>query len=319
LPAEIDRITPIIARTLNLDFERSMEFTRATCREEIAKVQQACEEKVAQEEAKVQQACAEVQSLKAQVVQHANRSAQLTAQVQLLEHRSGATEVALDVQDQAARRNNLVVGKLREGEEGADPRGFAATLLQIPLPAVLEAKRLGAPRASGARPRDLLVIMTDSATRATAFKQGVALRRRQVYLDVHLTPSQRQARHEKQERYLALRTQGCKPHWRGSTIMYYTSSGRLVEDGRGPGPFPGRARAAPTPRTNPPTAPAPAAFTPAGSARTPPAVPAPAPPTGSPPVPASTAISPPPPPAGDPPAAAPAPAVAPPLPNLMEF
>lgn len=223
LPAEIDRITPIIARTLNLDFERSMEFTRAPCKEEIAKVRQACEEKVAQEEAKVQQACAEVQGLRAQVVQHAKRSAQLTAQVQLLEHRSGATEVALDVQDQTARRNNLVVGKLREGEEGADPRGFAATLLQIPLPAVLEAKRLGAPRASGARPRDLLVIMTDSATRATAFKQGVALRRRQVYLDVHLTPSQRQARHEKQERYLALRTQGCKPHWRGSTIMYYTS------------------------------------------------------------------------------------------------
>jgi len=40
LPSEIDRITPIIARTLNLDFERSLEFTRATCQGEIAKVRQ---------------------------------------------------------------------------------------------------------------------------------------------------------------------------------------------------------------------------------------------------------------------------------------
>ena len=136
--------------------------------------------------------------------------AQVSVQVQAVQAQLGAAETALKNQDRAAWRNNIVVQNAQENQEGGDIRSHVVGLLQVPTGALMEAKRLGAPRPRP-RPRDILVCFTDFATKAKAFSKFRELRGNRVFLDDHLTPVQVQQRHGKMERYRQLREQGRGP------------------------------------------------------------------------------------------------------------
>ena len=278
-PSLVDRVCSAVAARLTSDIQRAVNFEIATLKEDMAKERKAHANEVQELKA----------ALSAQRAQTGTQQAKLYTQVQVLERQVVVTGEAVDIQEKAARRNNIVIGNLREGVEGFSAKAHAADLLQVPQGTILEAKRLGAPRPQRARPRDMLVVFTDAANRASAFKQGASLRRKQVYLDIHLTPKQQATRWEKRARYTELRNKNCRPHWRGSDIWYYTASGRLQMDGRGPGFSSGRA---------PPARPAPTAPSSAPQAGSPPTPPAP--PTCAPPPASMTG----------PPAASPAPASA---------
>jgi len=217
LPGIIASLKADIIQEVKADFDRALQFVLAGCQEEMAK--RVAEVRRTWEE--------EVQGLKAQLERHATRSAKLTSDVQVVQHKTGVLEVDLDAQDQRARSTHLVIGNLREGEEGDDPRRGVAAILQLSVASIQEARRLGPPRASGERPRNLLVKLTDLASRAAAFRRGAELRRKGIYLDAHITTRQQQERFEKRDRYHELRRQNARPFWWGSTIVYHDGD-RLV-------------------------------------------------------------------------------------------
>ncbi len=177
-------------------------------------------------------------------------------------------------QDRAARSLNLVVHGLAE-TQGED----VSTAFLSLLPSggsVCEARRLGPPR-PGARPRTVLVRFHTLREKHAALKQGGALRRRGVHLDLDLTLAQRATRRSRRARYSQLQQAGLRPFWKGVDI-WVVKDGRPVKDD-GPGSGPAAATNAPG-----------AAAAPAASAPPPPPPPPP-PPSSTPGRPASAAPS----------------------------
>ena len=122
-------------------------------------------------EGALQQARAEVSELRGQLSGvHAELASLKTpvrveqAQREALADRVVALEAAGDSQDRAARANNLVVKGLPEGGSNEDTGSAIRSLLpSVTAGQVLEAKRLGAPRAGATHPRPVLMRFTSVA------------------------------------------------------------------------------------------------------------------------------------------------------------
>jgi hypothetical protein len=213
--------------------------------------------------------------------------------IQDLQGRLARMEVQVERQDQTSRANHLIMHKVKEGVEGQDVRDFVSGLLPgVRAGGILEARRLGALRQASVRPRPILVTFADSASKHVGFRQAKTLRQQDIHLDDDITPVQQDTRFGLRERYLRLRAQGARPHWRGARLFYY-HEGREMEDGKGPAdgrvprpPHPFRSPPAPghrVPSPHPPPGHPPASAAPPSSStsRAPAPAPAPAPPTSS--------------------------------------
>ena len=104
---------------------------------------------------------------------------------------------------------------------------------------VLNARRLGAPGLSGrSRPRPMLINFQSVTAKHAALKRSKALRGRQVYLDVDLTPAQQAVRTALRPQFGAAKASGHQPYWRAERL-FVRANGRVDEvpgynDSRGP-------------------------------------------------------------------------------------
>jgi hypothetical protein len=90
---------------------------------------------------------------------------------------------------------------------------------------ILEAKRLGARRDSGARPRPLLVRFNTVDNKHGLFKKSAELRAKRITLDDDLTPARMEQRRTLRPEYTRLKDQGVKFLWRGERLLKVTPQG----------------------------------------------------------------------------------------------
>lgn len=137
-------------------------------------------------------------------------------------------------QDRAA--NVLVIG-VSEGD--ADPLQIVSKLLpQVPQGRVVSAQRLGKAREGpDARPRPMLVKFSSVQEKHLALRSSKDLRAQKIYIDMDLTPAQKENRSKKMDRFRLHKTQGHRPFWRYDRLLY-TEGNQVREDGAPPGGSP---------------------------------------------------------------------------------
>ena len=139
-------------------------------------------------------------------------------------------EGAFEVKERATRSANLLLHGLQEAEH-KDTSALVTGLFDSnsgPTVAVTEARRLGAPRATPARPRPFLIHFPSVAAKHAALKHCKALRQRKLFLDPDLTRQQQQIRVGLRPRYIAAKTEGKKPFWREERL-YIRDGDRVTE------------------------------------------------------------------------------------------
>jgi hypothetical protein len=176
IPVIVSQLKPLIAAALTSNIDRAMAFQLENFKDAL---QKDCELKTQEVR----------NSASTSVARLTGRIQVMEQEITLLRQQIGVTEVALDIQGQATRANNIVVQNLAEGLEGANlKRHLTGILPGVSEGAILEVKRLGARRPGAHRPRPILARFTDSDTKHAAFKSGRDLRRDNVFVDDDLTP-----------------------------------------------------------------------------------------------------------------------------------
>ena len=180
-------------------------------------------------------------------------------------------ETVCEHRDQTDRISNAMIFNVPEEDAGARPIDSVKQILDK-LPAdgtrvdpPVACVRIGVPRAgSTAKPRPIKATFVSTDAMHSLLKRGKDLRAKGYGVDLDLTPKQRQERISQRDRYMALKTQGLTPFWRGSKLMYRQGNRTVLDTGNPPPPPPGnpptyaQAVAAPAPGSAPGSAPAPA-------------------------------------------------------------
>ena len=166
--------------------------------------------------------------------EHQQEISRLRSEMEAQDNVVAQLQRAFEDRERQDRANNLVIYGLPEETERQVEDTVAAlfpTGSNTPM-TIREARRLGKPREDrgAARPRPVLVRFQTLAAKHAALKLSKDLRGRKVYLDTDLTPSQRDTRRMKQDRFQELKSHGAKPFWRSERLFYY-KNGVACEDG----------------------------------------------------------------------------------------
>ena len=175
----------------------------------------------------------------------------LTAKVSAMADTITGLQGDVQVQEQRDRAANLVMVGVAEGP--STPAADVARLLpQVDACRVMSAERLGKVREGpSARPRPILIKFSSVQEKHCALKSSKDLRAQKVYLDMDLTPLQRENRVKLGDRYRAHKAQGRRPFWRYDTLHYYGPNGQVCQEGSSRRAAP-RGRSSSQPTTSPP-------------------------------------------------------------------
>lgn len=142
-------------------------------------------------------------------------------------------ENRLEAMDRAHRAPNVLIFGLTEspGDSVKQVKSLLAPMgAENVVSNILEAKRLGARRDSGARPRPLLVRFNSVDNKHGLFKKSKELRAKRITLDDDLTPAQMEQRRTLRPEYTRLKEQGLKVFWRGERLLKVTPQGVVSHD-----------------------------------------------------------------------------------------
>jgi uncharacterized protein YukE len=142
-------------------------------------------------------------------------------------------ETRLEAMDRAQRAPNVLIFGLAEspGDSVKQVKSLLAPMgAENVVSNILEAKRLGARRDPGARPRPLLVRFNNVDNKHALFKKSKELRAKRITLDDDLTPAQMEQRRTLRPEYTRLKDQGLKVFWRGERLLKVTAQGVVPHD-----------------------------------------------------------------------------------------